>query len=148
MRHQFQLSFYLVVAAGQDAAGAELLLERVVLLRCGVTTVLRSRASLMLFEALSCPIPAVTSRAVWAHHDPGGPETRQGSKRTPRPTRILCLVKNLQTVQGELLFPESSDPYLHPSSSSCFLRDSQSQCSNWQGRAGWDWDSPAAPPAL
>lgn len=87
----------------------------------------------MLFEALSCPIPAVTSRAVWVHRAPGAPETLQGSKRPSKLTRILCLVKNLQIVQGELLFPGSSDPYLHPSSPSCFLRHSQSLCSELAG---------------
>lgn len=71
MRLRFQLSFYLVVAAGQDVAGAELLLEWMVLLGCEVIAVLRSRASLMLFEAPSCPIPAL-ARCVGAP-SPWGP---------------------------------------------------------------------------
>lgn len=106
-------------------ASAELLLESVVLLGCEVTTVLRSRAPLMLFEALSCPIPALASGAVWVHH-PLGP---LGYFMAPRGSQDPCLVKKLHMAQGELLFPGFSDPHPHPFSSSCFLRDSQCLCS-------------------
>lgn len=64
---------------------------------------------------------------------PWGPQDTSQLQEATKTHQTLCLVKNLQTAQGELLFLMSSDPYLHPAAF----------CAPKLGRAERDRDSSA-----
>lgn len=87
----------------------------------------------MLYGALSCPIPAWPGGLCVCTVPLGPPRHFTAPRGHQDPPDSLCLVKNLQTAQGELLFLMSSDPYLHPAAF----------CAPKLGRAERDKDSSA-----